>query len=64
MDLDNTNLEFKYWESLVADGLATGLPYVSREMCSVGLIGIHGIIVAILLEHRYGPSTSSCTRLP
>jgi hypothetical protein len=64
MDLDNTNSEFEYWESRVADGLAAGLPYVSREMCSVDLIGIHGITVAILLEHRYGPSTSSCTRLP
>jgi hypothetical protein len=64
MDLDNTNSEFKYWESRVADRLAAGLPYVSREMCSVDPIGTHGIAVAILLEHRYGPSTSSCTRLP
>jgi hypothetical protein len=64
IDLDNTNSEFKYWDSQVAGGLAAGLPYVSREMCSVGLIGIHGITVAILLEYRYGPSTSSCTRLP
>ena len=64
MDLDNTNSEFKYWESRVADGLAAGLPYVSREMRSVDPIGTHGIAVAILLEHRYGPSTSSCTRLP
>ncbi|OCL14149.1 glycoside hydrolase family 79 protein [Glonium stellatum] len=43
MYLDNTNSQFQYWESQVANGLATGLPYVLREMCSVGPIGMHGI---------------------
>ena len=32
MDLDNTNSQFKYWGSQVANGLATGLPYVLQEM--------------------------------
>ncbi|OCK80203.1 glycoside hydrolase family 79 protein [Lepidopterella palustris CBS 459.81] len=43
MNLDNTNSQFAYWETQVAAGLVTGLPYVLREMCSVGPIGVHGI---------------------
>jgi hypothetical protein len=43
MLLDKTNAQFKYWETQVRVGLSTGLPYVLREMCSVGPVGIHGI---------------------
>lgn len=40
MDLDTTNTQFKYWEKQVGIGLKTGLPYVLREMSSVGPIGM------------------------
>ncbi|ORY16781.1 hypothetical protein BCR34DRAFT_531271 [Clohesyomyces aquaticus] len=43
MNLDNTNSQFAYWEKQVAVGLDTGLPYVLREMSSVGPIGMHGV---------------------
>ena len=43
MDLDGTNTQFAYWEDQVKIGLATGLPYVLREMSSVGPIGMHGV---------------------
>lgn len=43
MFLDKTNTQFQYWETQVQAALKTGLPYVLREMCSVGPIGIHGI---------------------
>lgn len=41
------NSEFMYWESRVADGLAAGLPYVSREMCSVDPIGTIAVPVPL-----------------
>jgi hypothetical protein len=41
MDLDATNRQFAYWEQQVAIGLKTGIPYVLREMSSVGPIGMH-----------------------
>ncbi|USP78746.1 glycoside hydrolase family 79 protein [Curvularia clavata] len=40
MDLDTTNVQFKYWEKQVGIALKTGLPYVLREMSSVGPIGM------------------------
>jgi hypothetical protein len=40
MDLDTTNVQFKYWEKQVQIALKTGLPYVLREMSSVGPIGM------------------------
>jgi hypothetical protein len=40
MDLDTTNTQFKYWEKQVGIALKTGLPYVLREMSSVGPIGM------------------------
>lgn len=43
MDYDLTNKQFAYWEKQVAIGLKTGLPYVLREMSSVGPIGKAGI---------------------
>ncbi|KAF2010022.1 glycoside hydrolase family 79 protein [Aaosphaeria arxii CBS 175.79] len=43
MDLDQTNTQFLYWEKQTAIGLKTGLPFVLREMCSIGPIGYHGI---------------------
>lgn len=43
MDLDATNTQFKYWAQQVGIGLKTGLPYVLREMSSVGPIGMHGV---------------------
>ena len=43
MLLDNTNEQFAYWEKQVKAGLATGMPYVLREMSSVGPIGMHGV---------------------
>lgn len=42
MFLDATNTQFKYWEKQVGIGLKT-LPYVLREMSSVGPIGMHQI---------------------
>lgn len=43
MDLDATNTQFAYWEKQVAIALKTGLPYVLREMSSVGPIGMPGV---------------------
>ncbi|KAF1829451.1 hypothetical protein BDW02DRAFT_509957 [Decorospora gaudefroyi] len=43
MDLDSTNVQFKYWEDQVQIALKTGLPYVLREMSSVGPIGMPGV---------------------
>jgi hypothetical protein len=43
MDLDSTNAQFKYWEKQIKIGLSTGVPYVLREMSSVGPIGMHGV---------------------
>lgn len=43
MDLDYTNRQFAYWEKQVDMGLKTGLPYVLREMSSVGPIGMDGV---------------------
>ncbi|KAF2196262.1 hypothetical protein GQ43DRAFT_459256 [Delitschia confertaspora ATCC 74209] len=43
VQLDNTNKQFAYWEKQIKTGLDIGLPYVLREMCSAGPIGVHGI---------------------
>ena len=43
MDLDTTNTQFTYWEKQVKIALNTGLPYVLREMSSVGPIGMPGV---------------------
>ncbi|EUC45449.1 glycoside hydrolase family 79 protein [Bipolaris oryzae ATCC 44560] len=43
MDLDTTNVQFKYWEKQVGIALKTGLPYVLREMSSVGPIGMPSV---------------------
>lgn len=43
MDLDATNTQFAYWEKQVKIALDTGLPYVLREMSSVGPIGMPGV---------------------
>jgi hypothetical protein len=43
LDLDSTNTQFAYWEKQVSIALKTGLPYVLREMSSVGPIGMAGI---------------------
>lgn len=43
MDLDTTNTQFKYWEKQVGIALKTGLPYVLREMSSIGPIGMPGV---------------------
>ncbi|KAF1938215.1 hypothetical protein EJ02DRAFT_458046 [Clathrospora elynae] len=43
MDLDATNTQFAYWEKQVKIALNTGLPYVLREMSSVGPIGMPGV---------------------
>ncbi|KAH9874401.1 hypothetical protein IAQ61_003590 [Plenodomus lingam] len=43
MDLDSTNTQFEYWEKQVKIALNTGLPYVLREMSSVGPIGMPGV---------------------
>ncbi|KAJ4368065.1 hypothetical protein N0V83_006420 [Neocucurbitaria cava] len=43
MDLDATNTQFAYWEKQVGIALKTGLPYVLREMSSVGPIGMPGV---------------------
>lgn len=43
MDLDSTNTQFKYWAKQIKIGLSTGVPYVLREMSSVGPIGMHGV---------------------
>lgn len=41
--MDLTNDQFKYWEKQVGIALKTGLPYVLREMSSVGPIGMPGV---------------------
>lgn len=43
MDMDQTNAQFAYWEKQVGIALKTGLPYVLREMSSVGPIGMPGV---------------------
>lgn len=43
LELDGTNRQFAYWEKQVNIGLDTGLPYVLREMSSVGPVGKDGI---------------------
>ncbi|KAJ4301603.1 hypothetical protein N0V90_003696 [Kalmusia sp. IMI 367209] len=43
MDLDQTNTQFAYWEKQVKIALNTGVPYVLREMSSVGPIGMHQV---------------------
>lgn len=43
MNLDTTNTQFAYWEKQVKIALNTGLPYVLREMSSVGPIGMPGV---------------------
>lgn len=43
MDMDQTNTQFAYWEKQVKIALNTGLPYVLREMSSVGPIGMPGV---------------------
>lgn len=43
MDLDQTNTQFKYWEKQVGIAHGTGVPYVLREMSSVGPIGMHQV---------------------
>ncbi|KAL6710181.1 hypothetical protein ACN47E_009972 [Coniothyrium glycines] len=43
MDMDQTNTQFAYWEKQVKVALNTGLPYVLREMSSVGPIGMPGV---------------------
>jgi hypothetical protein len=40
MHLDGTNTQFAYWEKQVKIALKTGLPYVLREMSSIGPIGM------------------------
>lgn len=43
MDMDQTDTQFVYWEKQVNIALKTGLPYVLREMSSVGPIGMPGV---------------------
>jgi hypothetical protein len=43
MRLDATNEQFAYWEKQVGIALKTGLPYVLREMSSIGPIGMPGV---------------------
>lgn len=43
MDMDQTNTQFAYWEKQVKIALNTGMPYVLREMSSVGPIGMPGV---------------------
>ena len=43
MNLDSTNEQFRYWEKQIKIGLSTGVPYVLREMSSVGPIGMHEV---------------------
>lgn len=43
MQFDQTNTQFAYWEKQVKIGLKTGLPYVLREMSSIGPIGMPGV---------------------
>ncbi|KAF2121145.1 hypothetical protein BDV96DRAFT_204758 [Lophiotrema nucula] len=43
MNLDKTNEQFAYWEEQVNISRSTKLPYVLREMASVGPIGMHEV---------------------
>lgn len=43
MDLDKTDTQFEYWKKQVKIAHDTGLPYVLREMSSVGPIGMHEV---------------------
>lgn len=43
MQFEQTNTQFAYWEKQVSIALKTGLPYVLREMSSVGPIGMAGV---------------------
>jgi hypothetical protein len=43
MDMDQTNTQFAYWQKQVGIALKTGLPYVLREMSSIGPIGMPGV---------------------
>lgn len=43
MQFDQTNTQFAYWEKQVKIALKTGLPYVLREMSSIGPIGMPGV---------------------
>ncbi|KAF1950763.1 hypothetical protein CC80DRAFT_576398 [Byssothecium circinans] len=43
MNMDATNTQFQYWEKQIKIAISTGVPYVLREMSSVGPIGVHGV---------------------
>jgi len=43
MDFDNTQSQFAYWAQQTEIALKTGLPFVLREMASVGPIGMHEV---------------------
>ncbi|KAF2085206.1 glycoside hydrolase family 79 protein [Saccharata proteae CBS 121410] len=43
MDLSNTVTQFAYWKTQIGIALDTGLPYVLREMQSVGPTGMQGV---------------------
>jgi hypothetical protein len=43
MDMDQTDQQFTYWAKQVNIAIKTGLPYVLREMSSIGPIGMPGV---------------------
>jgi hypothetical protein len=43
MNFDSTDVQFAYWAKQVKTAIGTGVPYVLREMSSVGPIGMHGV---------------------
>jgi hypothetical protein len=43
MDMDQTDTQFAYWAKQVNIAIKTGLPYVLREMSSIGPIGMPGV---------------------
>jgi hypothetical protein len=43
MDMDQTDTQFVYWAKQVNIALKTGVPYVLREMSSIGPIGMPGV---------------------
>jgi hypothetical protein len=43
MDMDQTDQQFTYWAKQVNIALKTGVPYVLREMSSIGPIGMPGV---------------------
>jgi hypothetical protein len=43
MDMDQTDTQFTYWAKQVNIALKTGVPYVLREMSSIGPIGMPGV---------------------